>query len=68
MLPKVKMTMEQDGDYLWYHIRSKSLTAAMARATLLIEALGVDHQIDVEHYHKVSKKMKPRHEITVCVS
>jgi hypothetical protein len=68
MFPKVKMKMVQDGDYITYTIRSKSLTAVLQRATLLVEALGTDHAIAMDHDLVETKPNKIRHEINVYVS
>lgn len=68
MIPKVKMNMVQDGDYITYTIQSKSLTAALQRATLLTEAIGLDHEVELEHNIIQTKRNKIRQQILVHVS
>ena len=59
MTPKVKVIMDYYLDSPYYEIRSKSLTAALQRATLLVEALGED-RVTFEYALDTERK-KPRH-------
>lgn len=53
-----KVKMKYDPDNLNYRVKSKSLTAALQRATLLIEALGEDrvNYVDIFSPDHMSKK------------
>lgn len=60
MIPKVKVTMDYYDTRPYYIVRSKSLTAALQRATLLVEALG-DARTEFEYATDETKKGKTRH-------
>lgn len=45
-----KVKMKYDPDNNMYKVKSKSLTAVLQRATLLVEALGEDRIADVAMY------------------
>lgn len=58
-MTKVKVIMDYYNSKPYYEIRSKSLTAALQRATLLVEALG-EARTEFE-YATDEKKGKTRH-------
>lgn len=58
------MKMDTDGDYLMYSVKSKSLTAALERTTLLVQALSQERVHDIQYF--VTPKNK--HEFLVYVS
>jgi hypothetical protein len=67
MLPKVKFSMLPDGDGVEYQIVSKSLTAALRRATLLVEALGTRREIEIAHSVRRTKRNKKKHVVSIFV-
>jgi len=67
LTPKVRLVARIFDDQTQYEVSSKSLTAALQRATLLVEALGTDHDLDVEVDKCKTKKGKTKHQIFVTV-
>lgn len=63
---KVRLETNFRSDRCVYTVSSTSLTAAMQRATLLIEALG-ERDITVTHVVKERKKKKNKHFVFVSV-
>lgn len=60
MIAKVKVKMDFNHGSPYYEVRSKSLTAALQRATLLVEVLG-DDRVNFEYAIDDYSKKKPRH-------
>lgn len=67
MIPKTKLVAHIFEGEVRYEVRSKSLPAALARASLVVEALGSQREIDIDHQFYESKKGNIKHQILVTV-
>ena len=67
MIPKVKFIAHIFENQTRYEVRSRSLTAALARATLVVEALGPDQSIEVDHQTYETRKGNTKHQIILTI-